>query len=207
MCGYRSSNLWVPSKTCNSAACKLHSRYDSLASTTYKANGSSFEIHYGSGAIHGTVSTDDLTIGTLKIKAQNFAETRLTLAFGKSVDRFQKRSAAFNLPVLRFDGVLGLGYDTLSVNRITPPFYSMINQGLIDEPVFSFRIGSSEDDGGEAVFGGIDHAAYIGKLAYVPVRHGRSWEVELEMISWGDDVFELDASVAAIDTGTHISPF
>jgi saccharopepsin len=77
----------------------------------------------------------------------------------------------------------------------------MINQGLIDEPVFSFRLGSSEEDGGEAIFGGIDSDAYEGKITYVPVRRKAYWEVELEKVSFGDDALELENTGAAIDTG------
>lgn len=101
----------------------------------------------------------------------------------------------------RFDGILGLGYDTISVNHITPPFYHMINKGLLDSPVFSFRLGSSEADGGEAIFGGIDHNAYTGKISYVPVRRKAYWEVELESVSFGDEELELENTGAAIDTG------
>jgi saccharopepsin len=96
---------------------------------------------------------------------------------------------------------LGLAYDTISVNHITPPFYNMINKGLIDSQVFSFRLGSSEEDGGEAVFGGIDEAAYKGKIHYVPVRRKAYWEVELEKIRFGDEEVELENTGAAIDTG------
>ena len=106
----------------------------------------------------------------------------------------------------RFDGILGLAYDTISVNHIVPPFYQMINQGLIDSPVFSFRLGSSEEDGGEAMFGGIDHSAYTGTLDYVPVRRKAYWEVELEKVSLGDDELELDNTGAAIDTGEYAPP-
>jgi saccharopepsin len=105
----------------------------------------------------------------------------------------------------RFDGILGLGYDTISVNHITPPFYSMINQHLIDSPVFSFRLGSSEEDGGEAVFGGIDDSAYTGEITYVPVRRKAYWEVELEKISFGDEELDLENTGAAIDTGKSLS--
>lgn len=81
----------------------------------------------------------------------------------------------------------------------------MINQGLIDEPVFSFRVGSSEDDGGEAVFGGIDHSAYSGQISYVPVRRKGYWEVELEKFTFGNHVLELPNTGAAIDTGRFSS--
>jgi len=77
----------------------------------------------------------------------------------------------------------------------------MINHHLLDSPIFSFRLGSSEEDGGEAVFGGIDHTAYTGKISYVPVRRKAYWEVELESVSFGDDVLELENTGAAIDTG------
>ena len=72
---------------------------------------------------------------------------------------------------------------------------------MLDEPVFSFRIGSSEADGGEALFGGIDETAFTGKLTYAPVRRKAYWEVELEKITFGDDEVELENTGAAIDTG------
>ncbi|KAG6860376.1 aspartic proteinase precursor [Termitomyces sp. Mi166 len=161
-----------------------------FVSSTHKANGSEFSIRYGSGSMEGFVSQDTLTIGDLQIHTQDFAEATkepgLAFAFGK------------------FDGILGLGYDTISVNHITPPFYSMINQHLLDAPVFSFRLGSSESDGGEAVFGGIDHNAYTGKINYVPVRRKAYWEVELEKVGFGNDELELENTGAAIDTGTSL---
>lgn len=81
----------------------------------------------------------------------------------------------------------------------------MINQGLLDAPVFSFRIGSSEEDGGEAIFGGIDSSAYTGELHYVPLRRKAYWEVELQKVKFGEDVLELEATGAAIDTGMGAS--
>lgn len=80
----------------------------------------------------------------------------------------------------------------------------MLNQKLLDEPVFSFRLGSSDQDGGEAIFGGIDESAYSGKIDYVPLRRKGYWEVELEKIGFGDEELELEGTGAAIDTGTSL---
>jgi saccharopepsin len=185
-----SSNLWVPSSKCTSIACFLHAKYDGRASSTYEANGTSLAIQYGTGSMEGIVSKDDFTIGDLTVKGMDFAEATkepgLVFAFG------------------RFDGILGLAYDTIAVKHVVPPFYALLDQGLLDKPVFSFRIGSSEDDGGEVTFGGIDENAYEGKIKYAPVRRKAYWEVELEKVAFGDDELELDNTGAAIDTGTSL---
>merc|ERR1711939_491398 len=184
-----SSNLWVPSTRCSSIACFLHSKYDAKASSTYKENGTEFKIQYGSGSLEGVISNDVLEIGDLKVKNQDFAESTnepgLTFAFGK------------------FDGILGLAYDTIAVTGAVPPFYQMIQQKLLDEPVFSFHMGT-DPEGGEAVFGGIDSSHYKGKLDYVPVRRKAYWEVELEKVKFGDETLELENTGAAIDTGTSL---
>lgn len=82
-----SSNLWVPSRKCNSIACFLHSKYQSGESSSYQANGSDFSIQYGSGSMEGFVSQDTLEIGDLCIRGQDFAEATkepgLAFAFGK----------------------------------------------------------------------------------------------------------------------------
>lgn len=185
-----SSNLWVPSSECNSIACYLHSKYDHESSSTYKKNGSEFAIQYGSGSLSGFVSRDTVTIGDLTIKDQLFAEATsepgLAFAFG------------------RFDGILGLGYDTISVNKIPPPFYEMINHKLIDEPVFAFYLSSNDGDDSEAVFGGIDKAHYTGDITYIPLRRKAYWEVDLDAITFGDATAELDDTGVILDTGTSL---
>jgi saccharopepsin len=62
-------------------------------------------------------------------------------------------------------------------------------------------MGSSEEDGGEAIFGGIDEHAYTGSITYVPVRRKAYWEVELEKVAFGTDELLLENTGAAIDTG------
>ncbi|KAK4032754.1 vacuolar protease [Parachaetomium inaequale] len=184
-----SSNLWVPSVECGSIACYLHSKYDSSASSSYKANGTTFEIRYGSGSLSGFVSQDTMTIGDITIKGQDFAEATsepgLAFAFG------------------RFDGILGLGYDTISVNGIVPPFYKMLEQKLIDEPVFAFYLADSDGES-EVVFGGVDKDKYKGKITTIPLRRKAYWEVDFDAIAYGDDTAELENTGVILDTGTSL---
>jgi saccharopepsin len=138
------------------------------------------------------VSQDTLQIGDLKVVKQDFAEATsepgLAFAFG------------------RFDGILGLGYDTISVNKIVPPFYNMLEQGLLDEPVFAFYLGDTnkEGDNSEASFGGVDKNHYTGELTKIPLRRKAYWEVDFDAIALGDNVAELENTGIILDTGTSL---
>ncbi|KTW31254.1 uncharacterized protein T551_01326 [Pneumocystis jirovecii RU7] len=187
-----SSNLWVPSSKCTSLACIIHSKYDSSLSSTYIANGSKFEIRYGSGSISGFISTDKFSVSDIVLPAQEFAEAvsepGFTFTFG------------------RFDGILGLGYSSIAVNGIIPPFYNMVEQNAINEPVFAFWMGNIEKDieGGECTFGGIDPMHYEGDLTYIPVRRKAYWEVDLSFFAYGKDFIRMENVGAILDTGTSL---
>jgi saccharopepsin len=131
-----------------------------------------------------------MTIGDIVIKNQDFGEATsepgLAFAFG------------------RFDGILGLGFDRISVNGVVPPFYNMINQKLIDEPVFAFYLSDAESDSSEAVFGGIDKSHFEGKITTIPLRRKAYWEVDLDAVAYGDESAELEGTGVILDTGTSL---
>ena len=182
----------MPSSECGSIACYLHNKYDSSSSSTFQKNGSEFEIRYGSGSLSGFVSEDTVKIGDLKLEHQQFAEATsepgLAFAFG------------------RFDGILGLGFDSISVNKIVPPFYNMLNQKKIDEPVFAFYLGDANKEGQNSVatFGGVDKDHFTGELVNLPLRRKAYWEVDFDSIALGDNVAELDNTGVILDTGTSL---
>lgn len=184
-----SSNLWVPSTRCSSIACWLHNRYNAAASETYKENGTAFSIQYGTGALEGVISTDIVSIGGIAIPLQDFAEST--------------KEPGITFAVARFDGILGLGYDNIAVDKAVPPFYNMINYGFLDEPLFAVYLSDKTDDS-EISFGGVNHDHYTGAITWSPVVRKGYWEIQFGNATFGNTKLVLKAKTAAIDTGSSL---
>jgi len=84
----------------------------------------------------------------------------------------------------------------------------MIEQGLLDEPVFAFYLSDTSDggdeDASEAIFGGVNKDHYTGKITEIPLRRKAYWEVDLDAITFGDATAELDNTGVILDTGTSL---
>jgi len=192
-----SSNLWVPSSQCYwyDIACWIHHRYDSSQSSTYVANGTSFSIEYGSGALSGFLSQDTVTIGGLAVKNQVFAEAT--------------SSPGITFVVAAFDGIMGLAFQSISVDGVVPVWYNLLSQHLVAQPVFSFWLDRSTSDatGGELILGGVDPSHYTGSFSYVPLSNETYWEFKLDDILVGGNSLGVCAKQgchAICDTGTSL---
>eukprot|EP00823_Brevimastigomonas_motovehiculus_P007894 TRINITY_DN708_c0_g1_i1.p1 TRINITY_DN708_c0_g1~~TRINITY_DN708_c0_g1_i1.p1 ORF type:complete len:381 (-),score=86.73 TRINITY_DN708_c0_g1_i1:280-1422(-) len=182
-----SSNLWVPSIKC--LLCFMHRRYDSKKSSTYKANGTEFEIKYGSGSMKGFLSEDTVTMGSIAVPHQFFGEA------------ISEGSAPMYLG--RFDGISGLAFKSISVKGVTPPFINAVEQGLVD-PIFSFYL--CDGDGcttSELLLGGINPAKYTGAINWIPLSSESYWEFNLDGATLGGKSITT-AKYAVSDSGTSI---
>jgi phytepsin len=161
-----SSNLWVPSTQCPwyELACDLHHKYDHTKSSTYKANGTNFQIQYGSGAMSGFLSADNVVLGGLTAKGQTFAEA--------------VSEPGLTFVAAQFDGILGLGFDTISVDGVPPVWYTLVAQGQVAEPVFAFWLNRDPagNAGGELVLGGVDENHYTGDFIYTNITKEGYWQ-------------------------------
>ncbi len=127
------------------------------------------------------ICRDVLRIGSLIVKNQLFAGAGALPGVNISVD-----------------GYLGLGHD----KSTDSPFYNMVHQGLLDEPIFALHLGDNDHNDSEIVLGGTNKDHYDGSIVHLPVRRRSYWEVDLDTVYLGDKSIELDATGAIFDSGT-----
>jgi len=192
-----SSNLWIPSQQCpwDDWACDLHNKYYSQRSSTYVKNGTAFHIQYGSGETSGFISRDILKLGSIHVQNQDFGEAT------------EETGPSFILA--EFDGILGLAFETISVDHVTPVWYNILSQKLVDDPVFAFWLSKTPDlklGGGEMDLGGIDTAKFTGPVTYVPLTSETYWEFKVDDFQLGGTSLAWcnGSCIAIADTGTSL---
>ncbi|XP_020807404.1 lysosomal aspartic protease [Drosophila serrata] len=188
-----SSNLWVPSSKCpkSNTACQMHNKYNSAKSSTYKENGESFAIQYGTGSLSGFLSTDTLSWAGIEVKDQTFGEA------------MTEPGSTFVLA--HFAGILGLAYKSIAEDGVPTVFDNMISQNLLDEPIISFYLkrDGTAVQGGEVILGGVDSSLYTGSLTWVPVSKKAYWQFTVTHIK-SEGVVLCSGCQAIADTGTSL---
>jgi hypothetical protein len=188
-----SSNLWVPEVGCVHCGYKwIHggkNKYDSDASQTFVEDGSDFSIQYGSGAVSGVFAEDSVILADdIEVKNQKFATIHDAAGMG----------IAYTFAY--FDGILGLGFDSISVGGVETVFHQAIEQGAVEKPMFAFYLGDNAD--GELTFGGYDDTKFEGDLSWVSLSDATYWRINTDGVKIG--LFSSGPSDAIVDSGTSL---
>lgn len=185
-----SSNLWVPSSSCwFSVACWFHNSYKSSKSSTYSNLSEDFNIQYGSGGVSGYFSKDAVTLGGV---------TATNIKFGEVT-----KLAGYSFILAKFDGILGMGFQSISVGNATTVFEELYRQGQINEASFSFYL--SKVAGGETgrlVLGGVNPDYYVGDMKYYDLISETYWVIAMDNFNINGK--QIKAEKAILDTGTSL---
>ncbi|BGO92388.1 hypothetical protein NBRC10512_005073 [Rhodotorula toruloides] len=184
-----SSDLWVTSSGCNSAACNTHSKYDpSSSSSSQLVAGKTLSLTYGDGSsTKGTVYTDTVSVAGLSATSQTLgAATALTSDFQ-------------NDP---YDGLLGMAFASISTLGANPFFQTLVAQDKVSALQFSFYLANS---GSELYLGGLNSALYqAGSTKWYPVTSQSYWLLASQANVGGNAVSSVGTFNAIIDTGTSV---
>jgi hypothetical protein len=200
-----SSWLWVTGSQCR--YCHNATRFDEGNSTTYESTGKELNLKYGKGDAHGLLSIETVSIGESEVKNQYFALVESDHEFGG----------------MRADGILGLGFDTLSDGYLVF-IEALKREGEIEEAVFSVYLADNQftdneetDPPSSIMIGGYDLDKYGDghNLTYVDVvaiEQLGYWTVDLTQVKVkGTKIIQSKSkdssgtpSYAIIDTGTSL---
>jgi len=145
--------LFLPGPKC-SDSCSGHTVYDPSTSSTSKDLQKPFSIRYGDGStVSGEQYSDTVSIAGLAATGQTLGvATTFSTGFSKS-----------QFPA---DGMMGMGFKGISTYNANPYFQSLVAEGKIVEPMFSFRFGAQDS---ELVLGGSDDSEFVGQMIQVKV--------------------------------------
>jgi hypothetical protein len=148
-----SPDLWV-NPQCETSGqaeyCSKFAQFDYTKSKTIKDTGAADILNYGKGNVTIEYVTDDVTIGSAKVKSQ-------ILGVG-----FE----SYDIPL----GILGLSPSVNPDGQLYPYLLdSMASQGIISSRAFSLDLRSIDNPSGAIIFGGVDLGKFSGALEKLPM--------------------------------------
>ncbi|KAF8837186.1 acid protease [Paxillus ammoniavirescens] len=194
-----SSDLILPAQSCGST-CDGHTRYDPTQSSSSTNMSKTFSMAYGDGSnVGGAQYADNVYMGGYE-------------AVNQTLGAATTYSSSLQFPVFLPDGLLGMGFPTISVLRASPVFQTMVSSSALKQAVFGFAL-SSEPGKSELTIGGTNTNMYQeSTLTYIPVSLAAYWQIPLAGVTRGglngapDVVLANKTSYAQaiIDTGTTL---
>jgi len=182
-------------------ACSGKHLFDVTKSTSYKKNGQSFQITYGTGSCSGYLASDKVCLGDLCVDNGFGVATKLAPFFADQP----------------LDGILGLAFQQLAVDQVKPPVQTMIDQKLLANPWFTVWMTMTHKEnetGGLITLGDYDKKHCAENVDWIPLSSATYFQIPLDGIKVGakngHEEFvilspESNRGVQAIsDTGTSL---
>jgi hypothetical protein len=136
------------------------------------------------------MSEDDVKLGDLTAKGVTFGEATSL--------------KGISFLAAKFDGILGLAFDSISVNHVEPIFYSLVRQHQVQDASFSFYLTKKPNqEGSQLIMGGVENQYARSPFKYYDLVMLNYWLIRMTSLSFGD--FKIDENLMAIvDTGTSV---
>lgn len=110
-----------------------------------------------------------------------------------------------NFIASKFDGILGMAFQKISVLGLPTVFDLMFDQGLIQDKSFSFYLTQTESSpGSKLVLGGVNQQYYSGSMNYVDLIAENYWMIKVDAAFVGDTRVTLTSFNGIVDTGTSL---
>lgn len=183
--------LWVGAKTSG-----LGNYFECADSRSCQKKDETFRLAYGQGEGYGHLTYDHIHLGE-----------NITVAN----QPFLLVPAIKNMGTLMGDGILGLGFKSLSENYST--FLDTLqDQGIIENRVFSIYLGddptSTGDETGDFLLGGYDPGYMQSNFTYCNVVDDNYWAISLHTAQIGNENITIPKGAKAIiDSGTSLMSF
>lgn len=208
-----SSHLFVPSTDCKTGACKsktLYNRTASESAVNIDHEGNLVEpdaetvdevaIAFGTGEIEGTFVRETVCLSANIADDHACVEARVILATYMSAEPFAE---------FEFDGVLGLGLESLALHPEFSIFGQMVAQHAAILPQFGVYISQDDDNPSEITFGGHDARRFSTDLKWTKIAQPELgyWMVSVQSVRIGNETIELCQTgecLAIADTGTSL---
>jgi hypothetical protein len=191
-CCSKKKNVFAPAPK---GACDSKRKFDSTKSSTYVKNGQKWSIEYGTGSANGFLGQDTVRFGDAG--GDQLVVPKTTFGQATSIASFFAQD-----PI---DGILGLAFQTLAVDNVKPPLVEAIDQGLLDQPLFTVYLqekGNVDNvRGGVYTYGGLDSAHCSSDVTYVPLSSATYFQFRMDAIGIGSYSSKQGWDVIS-DTGT-----
>jgi len=208
-----SGHVVLPSDVCESQTCLIHSRYFREKSQE------ALDVDYDGTPVAAGAPRDQITVafGTGEVTGR-FVEDSLCLGAGKDADmpscvtvRMVMATEMTHEPfhAFAFDGVLGLGLDSLTLAPEFSFFGVMAQQKQLEHPSFGVFLAENDDETSQILFGGHSPDLVQSDLSWTPVASPELgyWQVKITRLRIGNRVLDFcnDGQCrAVVDTGTSL---